>query len=260
MDAQVAATVVAAIQKRVITSNDNLHFWNTGFIESFVGLLQLYTDKSSTSLKQSSVTSYPLHITFSNFSDDFRRQCISQDLTVVAYLPTSIEEVFSDAVLDPMPSMAHASLRDSRMALLHDAIASIIEPLNAAVLPGFHVTTGDGKRRVCHPVLASYCADIPEAKDLLSISHGVLTCRHCHRCLVKKEHLANPVCNAKARTMENTACLRSLHQLLLCEAEEHAAHRRPGQARDRRKQASELLLNFSLSETKSFLESLPFLR
>lgn len=54
-----------------------------------------------------------------------------------------------------------------------------------------------------HPVVVSYCADIPEAKDMASVLSGTKTNNTFHRCHVKRQDLASPR-NAPTRLQSKT--------------------------------------------------------
>lgn len=54
--------------------------------QSFVGGLQIFSDKSQTSLIAGASKIYPLHGTFFNLSEEERREHISQRRTVIEYL------------------------------------------------------------------------------------------------------------------------------------------------------------------------------
>lgn len=72
-------------------------------IDSFIGFVQLYSDKSSTFLKYSSITSCPLHLTLFNFCHPFCRKCISYNLTLVGYIPTFFQTASPSADGDQIP-------------------------------------------------------------------------------------------------------------------------------------------------------------
>ena len=59
--------------------------------KSSIGLLQVYSDKSQTSLNSSALTFYPMHLTLQNFNEEWRKKHIQSGKTVVAFLPVSFE-------------------------------------------------------------------------------------------------------------------------------------------------------------------------
>ena len=251
MSARLAKDITFRLKQNVISSANAASIWfdmKTHGTESFVGLLQLYSDKSSTSLKQTSITSYPLHVTFLNFSNSLRQHCISQGHTILAYLPVDIQEAVSDTELDPMPALRGSALREAKMSIVHQAIQLILSPIIEMAEKGFSFQAEDGLKRVCHSVPVSFCADIPEAKDILSILHGTITARPCHRCLVPKDHLnCLPSIPPPARSSSHTKNIRQTHSKLLQKSEEDALCGRPKQSRDRKSQADALLRSNSLS-------------
>ena len=56
--------------------------------KSFVGFLQVFTDKTVTSLKVGSVTAYVVHVTLLNATKKFHRKLIQSGKTIVVFLPT----------------------------------------------------------------------------------------------------------------------------------------------------------------------------
>ena len=60
--------------------------------KSFVGFLQVFTDKTVTSLKVGSVTAYVVHVTLLNATKKFRRKLIQSGKTIVGFLPTGVTE------------------------------------------------------------------------------------------------------------------------------------------------------------------------
>eukprot|EP00737_Agarophyton_chilense_P001618 gb/GEZJ01001816.1/.p1 GENE.gb/GEZJ01001816.1/~~gb/GEZJ01001816.1/.p1 ORF type:complete len:286 (+),score=22.95 gb/GEZJ01001816.1/:1476-2333(+) len=169
MASQLGSHVFPAMKEDILHSQDPEVIWHehkTIGIDTFKGFVQLYSDKSSTTLKSSSFTSYPLHITRLNFSDSFRRHCISRNYTVVGYIPTSFNNTSSppdDVSIDINP-FSYSMDRKVHMELVKNSLRSILNPLCSARLKGFPFRNADGVIRQCHPIMAHYRADIPGSK------------------------------------------------------------------------------------------------
>ena len=56
------------------------------FSPSLPRFLQIYSDKTATSLKSTAVVGYPLHLTLLSFESSFRRSLIKSNETVAGYL------------------------------------------------------------------------------------------------------------------------------------------------------------------------------
>lgn len=145
--------------------------------ESFVGLVQLYSDKSKTSLSDNAFTFYPIHATLLNFSEEYRRHLISSGQTFLAFLPVKFYKQVGNQWVETKLS------RDERMLVLHYAIDLSLEELKRKAFSGFLCVDKERNRKYCHVCLAAYCCDLPEAKDLLMVRNGNLSTRNCHRCL-----------------------------------------------------------------------------
>lgn len=74
--------------------NDNIT-GKTNDGKSFVGFIQIYTDKISTTLKINSLVAYPIHFTLLNVSDKFRRYFIDHAHTLVCFLPVGFQKMNS---------------------------------------------------------------------------------------------------------------------------------------------------------------------
>lgn len=182
-------------QQSIMSSDQDNVFWNSnpslGPI-SFVGCLQIFSDKSKTTLKTKALVAYPVHLTFQNFSISLRREMIAKDLTVIGYLPTNLLPVNDYDEDDDEPVLTSSSTgRKRRLSILHNSLTSILSPLADTAYTGFPCTDSTGKKLTCFPILTNYCCDIPEAKDVAGVVAGVNTLFPCHRCLVPRTELAS---------------------------------------------------------------------
>lgn len=112
---------------------------------SFVRMVQLYTDKTVTSLKANAVVVYPVQVVSLNFTLEFCQFFIDHRLTFVKLLPiskTSIREEpvqlsqeLSDTQIpaitmnDVFPRTTERSAKTVKSKLLHDFMQKIIQPL-----------------------------------------------------------------------------------------------------------------------------------
>lgn len=180
--------------------------------QSFIAGLQLFSDKSQTSLSSGSVQFYPLHVTLLNFTEEYRRRHIMNGDTIVAYLPVryDIKNVQDDGEEQRVKENSKVS-RLFMLRMLHRCIETALEPLREYALKGIIMKTSDGIHLRSHLLLASYVADGPEAEDLLSVKRGSMTKSPCCRCLIVKDLLSGCVCG-DPRTLSSTlSILRRFH-------------------------------------------------
>ena len=170
--------------------------------ESFIAMVQIYSDKSQTSLKTSALKFYPLHLTLFNFKEEWRRRVISSGESIIGYLPVEFSEL--------TPNGRRKGNREDILLALHDSIEFIFEPLMKVAMEGISFQTADFKNVRAHLMLSSYVADIPEAEDMLSIKRNTNTSSPCHRCLVGKESMSC-VTDVAERSVGNN--LKMFHSL-----------------------------------------------
>lgn len=91
--------VYKSVKLRVQRTTDFDVTWNEDFgndESSFVGMLQLYSDKTATTLKASATVAYPVHLVLLNFTAEYRRHLIDHGYTIVGLLPVSASESTED--------------------------------------------------------------------------------------------------------------------------------------------------------------------
>ena len=135
MTADLGLQAVNEVQNEIMNHKGNDLIWHcrdTSLEISFVGLVQLYSDKSQNSLKASSFQFYPLNITLLNFSDEHRKKCIVEGKTFRAFLPVHFFTNPDD----------HLSANDERkfgriqrLRLLHISIDLVLANLKKRILP-----------------------------------------------------------------------------------------------------------------------------
>ncbi|KAJ8092679.1 hypothetical protein PM082_007008 [Marasmius tenuissimus] len=132
-------------------------------------------------------TAYPVYLTIGNLPKEIRRKPSKQGQVLLAYLPTT--------------SLKHISNKAQRRRmvanLFHACMSSLLAPLKEAGTDGVIMASGDGVKRRCHPILASYIGDYPE--------QVLVTCSYygdCPLCLEEKMGLGSYPCAAHSRSPE----------------------------------------------------------
>ena len=156
-----------------------------------MGYIQLFTDKSKTTLKSKGLVAYPVHLTFQNFTCTSRRKIIMDDRTLLGYHPVTLFPVENNSGNDYYVTTSSSSGRTTRVSIVHQSLKLMLAFLQNAVETGFICTDASNISRTCFPRLTNYCCDISEAKDITAITAGVNTRFPCHRCLVPEEQLAS---------------------------------------------------------------------
>lgn len=194
--------VIAAIK----LSTDDSVFWrnrNEHDTESFVALVQLYSDKTQTSLNQSSFSFYPIHLNLLNFKESFRRENISSGRSIAAFLP--VEYHFSndeDVTHKKGVTGFKLTKRVHQLKALHQSVNYCMEALKPKAIVGIPMTTSDGSSLHTHVLVSSYIADLPEAEDMTGIKRGGSTSFPCHRCMVPKESMNKKNTNFPKRNIK----------------------------------------------------------
>ena len=128
--------------------------------ESFIGLGQLYSDKSATTLHIGGLTFHPLHVTLLNFTQDVRQKLITSGLTIVAFLPTAfLESVSMSGSRKWIPAVNLD--RFEKLAIMNRTIMKIVRSLESSFYTGFPCRTLDNHNLQTHFTPANYSSDIP---------------------------------------------------------------------------------------------------
>jgi len=256
MAAKLGGSGARAVEMAVKASQDNSIVWcemGRDSQQSFVGMGQMYSDKSATSLKASTFTFYPVHLTLHNFSEKERRRFIVEGLTVVGYLPVefyNIEEVKA--------SQRSTFGRPDKLRMLHASMSTVFEELIRASEKGFECIDMDGVNRRCHFALGSYVSDIPEAKDICSVLSGTSTACSCTRCYVSRDMLPESS-NAPLRTLQDTTSAQERYVALRKDAAEARASGNKLLGRTKKLAAEQQLGKLSVTMQKPFLHAFPFM-
>lgn len=135
----------------------------------------MYYDKSNTILKEWAFDFYLVHAILLKFTLEVQKQLIQQGMTIVGHLPTS----FFRNETDVLTSTSGLSRRD-RVLMIRKCLKAIISPLDIHAQKGILTQKCDNIPLRIHPVLFSYVADLPEAKDLTGVLNGNQSNRNCH--------------------------------------------------------------------------------
>jgi len=179
-----AYPVVRELIEMSATSNVRWHEPDVDGEQSVVAFLQLYSDKSKTTLKMSGLTFYPFHVNIMNFTEPMQNMMINHGHTILAFLPVEFMTLscggdLVDAYID----------RVSKLKAIHHVINQVMKPLSDVAVAGISCPTKDGKVLRLHLVLGSYIADIPEQKDMLGVRYSNRTAQPCPRCHVPVQEL-----------------------------------------------------------------------
>jgi hypothetical protein len=97
-------------------------------------------------------SAYPVYLTIGNIPKETRRKPNRQAQLLLGYLPVSrLTGIKSDEVR-----------RRALANLFHRCMKDILSPLERAGVDGVILMSGDGKRRRCHPIFATFVGDYPE--------------------------------------------------------------------------------------------------
>lgn len=240
MNSQLGTKGEKAVRNAIMSCKEENVMWhdNENSAESsFAGMVQLYSDKSSTSLKQSSFQFYPMHVTLLNFSEQYRRKCIVHGMSVVAFLPVKFFSNDNGSLIEKNLSRHHY------LVMLRKCMEIVLSELNEFGFPGFECRDLEGTRRRCHPAIASYCCDLPECHDIVPVKNGNSSTRNCHRCNALTDQFNLNTASEKRNGMETTSLLKEAQKL-----------RKTGKIRE----SDDLLNKYSLIDFLPFLAKFPF--
>ncbi len=201
--------IISAVQ----ASSDLGHVWHssTSSTPSCPGFVQLYSDKSHSTLRALSFTFYPVHAVLLNFKESVRRRLIVSGKTIVGYLPTKFLSCSSNNSHQSYIGLS----RSFRIRLLHLGITKIIQPLHDSFFKGFDVETKDSVTLKLHSTPANYVADVPEAKDMTAVRHNTTGTRNCYRCVVLSSELSS-ITNSNLRLLKPMdALLKHYKELMI---------------------------------------------
>lgn len=94
---------------------DFIWYPSTQLYPSVLGIVQMLTEKSSTTVNVPAFTSYPLHYVFHNFDESVRRRLFFVWDTVVGYLPCTLFISVKDTAVSISTSVSRAEKIASSM-------------------------------------------------------------------------------------------------------------------------------------------------
>ncbi|KAJ3811030.1 hypothetical protein F5876DRAFT_88572 [Lentinula aff. lateritia] len=143
----------------------------------------LSSDKTQITLFRNK-SAYPVYLTIGNLPKEIRRKPSQQGQILLAYLPTS--------------RLLHITVKAARKwsiaNLFHACMGDLLAPLKEAGVNGVVLSSGDGIRRRCHPILAAYIGDNPEQMLVTCSYYGTSPV-----CTVSKDQLGDYPCSAELR-------------------------------------------------------------
>ncbi|KAJ3815928.1 hypothetical protein F5876DRAFT_29486 [Lentinula aff. lateritia] len=151
------------------------------------------SDKTQVTLFRNKAA-YPVYLTIGNLPKEIRRKPSQQGQILLAYLPTSRLEHIKNK----------AGRRRTLANLFHACMKDLTAPLREAGLEGIIMSSGDGVRRRCHPILAAFVGDYPEQILVTTAYSG-----DCVTCDAEKEDLGIYPCVHPYRDIE--AALEATH-------------------------------------------------
>lgn len=169
---------------------------------SIATFLQLYSDKSKTSMKVNGLTFYPLHVKVMNVIEEWGKYFVENSKTVLAYLPVHYYKRDVDDNIVPDLEMP----RIAKFKAAHHAIEAVMKPAADIAYKGLSCRTVDDQYVRLHLAIGAYCGDIVEVKDMLCIKHGHRTAQPCMRCHVPSAKMNLPT-NFQLRSKEETEAI-----------------------------------------------------
>ena len=269
-------------KRHIYSADSHDSMWNDSddsSPKSFVTFLQIFTDKTASSLSSSAYTSYPIHCTVLNVTPERREWLINNGLIIIGFLPAAIGKSADDNSYEPnfpsdsdegCPSPNIIQLeddvhdtssthgREANMIVLQHALKTFMEPLENIATTGHTIKMQDSSLWNWFPLLTSYCCDIPEAKNVFTIKHGTSSPMPCVRCTSPQSNF-KLYCKHSPRSRDDTMKVRrsiSISRNCIDRQE------RPSIRSDippLPNHISSMLHDLSLAEWASFLEESPLL-
>lgn len=104
-NAEIGKFACAAGRRAVMNSKNRNVFWTEqkfGEVQSIVGCVRVFSDKSQISPAARCMKFYSLHIILLNFIEELKRHCILSETSIVEYLPIFFEDPCSSRMKDTL--------------------------------------------------------------------------------------------------------------------------------------------------------------
>ena len=255
MHTEFAKEVYERLRDERMASEDRSIFWrnqNSSSAPHFPAFLQLYSDKTATTMKSSALVAYPLHLTFLNFDSKFRCKLIKDNDSVIGYL--SEEYVLENkAKYRDGGGTNDSNSRLRKACILNAAMREALKPIIDSLVYGLEVKTANGKKGLAISVIVNYTADIPEGKQMSGVLHGSNTKAPCIRCWVPGPEL-NSVKKYEPRSVDEVRKIRYRYRAKMNEVEELKRRNQGKKAALAKQDALEGLKRHSLCVIPSFFE------
>ena len=266
------------MRSHIISSGDSTTIWNDhdGTLpRSFVPFIQLFTDKTASSLSTSAYTAYPIHAVVMNTSPERREWLINNGLTILGFLPAHASQTTdsgmdhvdnednppSEGIDKPLIELedyvdqtSSTNGRDSNMRILHHALRTFLSPLESLANHGKTILFNPTSIWSWFPLLVSYCCDIPESKNLFAVKHGTASDMPCVRCESPQLDFSR-TSTANPRSRYRTDMARSTVSRLSSELTSLQSTKSGNLRNVKRTEINDCLAELSLSNWPSFLES-----
>lgn len=157
---------------------------------SFVGFVQIISNRTVTKLKSSALVAYQVHVVLLNINEEYKKRLIQCEHRSVEFLPVEIEKcegmryadiggsresvyVYSTSqVLDAEESVQVASGtkgRERKMCTLHRLMRMVVDDLESIYTAEVYARSKSIMKLNYFLILKAYCCDIPEGTDVSKI-------------------------------------------------------------------------------------------
>lgn len=85
----------------------------------------------------------------------------------------------------------HVPMLEVKMNIIHQEMLDILKRLDVFVSVAFKFRAIGDEKRMCFPVIVSYCCNIPEDNNVSRVNHGLDVSRQCEMCMATTSHKRN---------------------------------------------------------------------
>lgn len=180
-----------AVTRNEVTSKDDKYF---------VDMTQLYFDKNAITLKENANVAYPVHLVLLKFAAEYWRFLTDQRYTIVGLLPAPTTDGIKDGcdetvaheksverkvdvtlLSESLHHTANMQDREPKLHVIHTTLKTVPDGMSGTAIKGFVVSYVEQPWK-CHPVIVSYCCNLPESEKMSVIKH-CQTKKPCVRCI-----------------------------------------------------------------------------